>query len=176
MNGQMIFIAMVAACFAAPAGAMEVQSANAASGAMLATQQVKTECGGANISPALAWSGAPVAAKSFAVTMFDPDAHGGWWHWIVFDIPGDVASLPQGAGSGGTLPKTAAQGANDFGDSVYGGACPPPGSGLHHYEITVWAMAASSLPFSANAKGEEIGAYLKAHAIASAKLVPVYQR
>ncbi|MEG1572543.1 MAG: YbhB/YbcL family Raf kinase inhibitor-like protein, partial [Bacteroidales bacterium] len=46
-------------------------------------------CTGKNISPQLSWTNAPLGTKSFAITMYDPDAPSGsgWWHWLMFDIP-----------------------------------------------------------------------------------------
>ena len=72
------------------------------------------------------------------------------------------------------LPQGAVQGENDFGDASYGGACPPPGSGQHHYEITVWALPTETVP--SGAKLDDMVSFLKSHAIAQAKLVAVYER
>jgi len=176
MNRPMLAMAAVAALICTGAQAMELSSTMVANGASLSTDQIKSGCGGKNISPALSWSGAPAATKSFAVTTFDPDAHGGWWHWVVVDIPASVQALPAGAGSGTGLPPGSVQGENDFGDASYGGACPPPGSGQHHYEFTVWALPDASAPLGAAPKAEDVAAYLKAHAIAHTELVAVYER
>jgi len=93
-------------------------------------------CTGGNTSPALAWTGAPAAAKSFAVTIYDPDAPtgSGWWHWVVYNLPATTTSLPAGAGdaSKNLLPAGAVQGNTDFGAPGYGGACPPAGDKPHH--------------------------------------------
>ena len=73
-------------------------------GSTIANAQVFNEfgCKGGNVSPALAWSGAPAGTQSFALLMHDPDAPtgSGWWHWIVYDIPPGTAALPVGAGTG----------------------------------------------------------------------------
>jgi hypothetical protein len=114
-------------------------------------------CHGGNRSPAIAWSGAPPGTKSFAVTLYDPDAPtgSGWWHWTVFNIPAAVASLPEGAGSptGPGLPDGAIQGRTDFGAPGFGGACPPEGDPPHHYVLTVWALKVEKLPLDASAGG-----------------------
>ena len=47
-----------------------------------------------DVSPALAWSGAPDGTKSFAVICHDPDAplvspsgRYGYVHWVLYNIP-----------------------------------------------------------------------------------------
>jgi len=165
-------VAFCAALGATHASALELSSPDIAPGATLAPAQVYSECGGSNVSPALSWSGAPPATKSFALTAFDPDAHGGWWHWIVYNIPAAANAVAHGAVS----PAGAELGRNDFGHKTYDGACPPPGSGTHHYQFKVWALGTPSLPDDAAAKGETIGPYLEAHALASATLTATYER
>ena len=84
-------------------------------------------CAGGNKSPHLKWSGAPAGTRSFAVTLYDPDAPtgSGFWHWLVVNIPADVSELAEGAGSrGGNLPAGALHTRTDFGAPGYGGPCP----------------------------------------------------
>ena len=156
------------------ADAMELSSPEFPNGGVLSLSQVK--CGGENISPSLQWSGEPAPTKSFALTVFDPDAHGGWWHWIVLDIPANVHRLSSGAGSGAGLPPGAIPGLNDFRQAAYGGPCPPPGSGVHHYQFTLWALPSANLPLNADAKPDSVGQYLASHALNKAELIGTYQR
>lgn len=99
-------------------------------------------CGGSNTSPQLSWSGAPPETKSFVVTLFDPDAptSTGFWHWVVYNIPATVTTLPAGAGSTASPVKGAGSGFADFGFNHYGGPCPPVGDSPHHYIFTVYAL------------------------------------
>lgn len=166
--------AAVVMLIATPVQAMQIMSPDFADGSAMAVAQIK--CGGGNVSPALHWSGEPAGTKSFALTMFDPDAHGGWWHWIVLDIPADVHAMASGAGSGSGLPQGAVPGLNDFHDPGYDGPCPPPGSGTHHYEITLWAMPDARTSLGANPTGAEALAYVQLHAVAHAQTVGTYKR
>ena len=137
-------------------------------------------CTGQNISPALAWSDAPAGTKSFAITVYDPDAPtgSGWWHWVVYNIPAATTSLPAGAGdaSKNLLPAGAVQGNTDFGAPGYGGPCPPPGSKVHHYQFTVFALKVEKLDLPAGATAAYVGFNLRANMIAKAELTALYKR
>lgn len=104
-------------------------------------------CTGDNVSPDLTWSGAPPGTKSYAITIWDPDAPTGvgFVHWLLFNIPGDVTSLPAGAGSRRDAGVRATHGTNDFGTRDFGGSCPPPGDPPHHYHLTVYALDVDKL-------------------------------
>ena len=158
--------------------ALDLTSSEIANGSMMRTAQVNSRCGGENRSPALAWSGAPKGMQSFALTMFDSDANGGrgFWHWVVFHISSDVRGLADGAGSGAGVPAGVVQGQNDFGDAGYGGPCPPPGSGAHHYIFTLYALSSASPPLDSKAAPAAVAEYAKAHAVATATLTGIYQR
>lgn len=124
------------------ATAITVTSTTFQPGGVLPVTAEFSGCGGGNTSPQLSWSNAPASTKSFVVTLFDPDAptSTGYWHWVVFNIPAAVTSLPAGAG-GGAKPVSGAQsGYTDFGFSHYGGPCPPSGDPPHHYVFTVYAL------------------------------------
>ncbi|MCC3313419.1 YbhB/YbcL family Raf kinase inhibitor-like protein [Nocardia africana] len=140
--------------------------------------------GGRDISPQLSWSGFPAETKSFAVTVYDPDAPtgSGFWHWAVADIPASVTSLESGAGSagegseGGALPTGAIQLRNDGGFAGFVGAAPPPGHGYHRYFIVVHAVDVESLGIGADATPAYLGFNLFSHAIARATLVGTYEQ
>ncbi|MDQ3100879.1 MAG: YbhB/YbcL family Raf kinase inhibitor-like protein [Bacteroidota bacterium] len=132
-------------------------------------------CSGKNISPQLAWRNPPEGTRSFAITMYDPDAPtgSGWWHWVVYDIPFSMKEIPAGAGSadGTGLPKGATQSITDFGMAGYGGPCPPPGHGPHQYVITIHALDVEKLEVPANASPALIGFNSNSHSLARASLI-----
>ncbi|MGH8413804.1 MAG: YbhB/YbcL family Raf kinase inhibitor-like protein [Gammaproteobacteria bacterium] len=137
-------------------------------------------CAGGNHSPALHWSRAPAGTKSFAVTIYDPDAPtgSGWWHWTMFNIPATVTSLPADAGAehSHTFPRGAVEGRTDFGFSRYGGPCPPVGDAPHHYQVTVYALKIAKLPLDSSASGAMVGYYLHFNTLAIARLTGLYGR
>lgn len=135
-------------------------------------------CEGGNISPALEWSGVPEGTKSLVVTAYDPDAPtgSGWWHWVAFNIPANVSSLAQGAGSvGGDMPEGAVQSLTDFGVPGFGGACPPAGE-VHRYQFKVHALGVEALGLDENASAALVGFMTGANTIATANLTAVYTR
>jgi Raf kinase inhibitor-like YbhB/YbcL family protein len=176
----------VAALAASGANAkgMKLTSPQIKHGAKIANEQVFKGfgCTGDNVSPALSWSGAPKGTKSFAVTMYDPDAPtgSGWWHWVVFNIPAGTTSLPKGAGdpSKNLMPQGAIQSRTDFGADGYGGPCPPKGDKPHHYHITVFAVDVAKLPdaTSDQASAALVGFDLHFHTLAKASLTGRYGR
>ena len=158
-----------------------LSSTDIAAGKPLSLKQVFNAfgCRGDNISPQLAWHGAPKGTQSFAITAYDPDAPSGsgWWHWTVVNIPADVSSLATGASSSPAgLPVGAIQGRNDYGNSGFGGACPPAGDKPHHYQFTVWALKVDHLSVDANASGALIGYMLRANALAKVQIVAPTRR
>lgn len=137
-------------------------------------------CTGGNVSPAIEWHGAPAKTKSFAVTVYDPDAPtgSGWWHWVVYNIPANVTKLPAGAGDASKhlLPAGAVQGKTDFGTAGYGGPCPPAGDKPHHYHFTVYALDTDKLDIPSSASAAYVGFNLHGHTLAKAELVALYGR
>lgn len=137
-------------------------------------------CTGSNTSPALEWHGAPANTKSYAITLYDPDAPtgSGWWHWVVYNIPASVTKLAAGAGDPkkSALPPGATQGNTDFGSPGYGGPCPPAGDKPHHYHLTVIALDTDKLDIPPTATAAYVGFNLHAHTIGKAELISLYGR
>jgi Raf kinase inhibitor-like YbhB/YbcL family protein len=171
-------LATAFALLATHASAMTLKSSDVGENTYFPETEICARYGGADISPALAWSGAPATTKSFAVTMFDPDAHGGgWWHWLVVNIPPGTTALAQGAGSGkAALPEDALEAANSNGVNAYSGPCPPAGSGTHHYEITLWALDSAKAAIDADGDPQITGEWLQKHNIGMTRITPVYRK
>jgi len=163
------------------AGKFTLSSTDISAGGQIAEQQVFNGfgCKGGNVSPTLSWSSPPAGAKSFALLMHDPDAPtgSGWWHWVLYDIPASVSSLPAGAGDPhkSLLPAGAVQGRTDFGTLGYGGPCPPPGK-PHHYYLRLYALKVAKLDVPADASAAYIGFTVRMQSLGKAELMGVYGR
>ncbi len=96
---------------------------------------VKYTCNGADVSPPLAWTGAPAGTKSIALIMDDPDApKEPWTHWVLYDIAPTASSIAEGASAG-------RPGRNDWHMAGYRGPCPP--KGRHRYFFKLYALDAA---------------------------------
>ncbi len=151
-------------------------------GGQLTIEQVYSGfgCTGKNISPSLKWGGAPKNAKSFALTIYDPDAPtgSGWWHWIIFNIPANATELKTDAGNPqkSIAPAGSVQSMTDYGKPGFGGACPPPGDKPHRYVFTLFALDVPRLDLDEKAGPALVGYMLNQHAIAKAGLISYYGR
>jgi len=191
MLRTLVFVCGVAAV--TPVCAMSLTSKDIADGKEISAAQIYPRCGGQNISPALSWSDAPPGTESYVVTMIDLDVKpSGWSHWIVVNIPRNATSLASGArtvvttrtgtpsapaGSapqvpaGPTMPEGAVSIFSNFGEAFYDGPCPPPGTGTHHYQVTVWAMPAPVFnDIYPDEKASEVMFALQRAALASASI------
>lgn len=133
-------------------------------------------CDGTDVSPPFSWSGAPPGTKSFALLCEDPDAPvGTWHHWAVFDIPPTATGLDEG------MPRDprvgpVRQAINDFRKTGYGGPCPPPGHGVHHYRFRLLALDVESLDLDERAACSDVAEAALPHVLISAEIVGTYSR
>src|SRR3954447_11342023 len=158
-----------------------VTSTDVADGEKLGDDQVSDilGAGGKDVSPQLSWTGFPEGTKSFAVTVYDPDAPtaSGFWHWAVANIPVTVTELPAGAGDkdGSGLPDGAVQLRNDGGFAGYVGAAPPSGHGAHRYFVVVHAVDTENLDVAPDTTPAVLGFNLFFHTLARATMVVTYE-
>lgn len=142
-------------------------------GSVIAPQQLVEDLGGQNLSPDLAWTGAPDGTRSFAITCYDPDAPtgSGFWHWIAWDVPAGTTSLPLGVARDDV---SLQQAVNDFGRIGYDGPQPPPGM-PHRYVFTVHALPVPTL--GADPTGPHVGIRFAifTQQLASASITASYQ-
>lgn len=134
-------------------------------------------CDGANVSPALTWSGAPAHTQTFALIADDPDAPAGTWvHWVLYNLPATANALPEHVAADETLVShgNAAQGRNDFRKIGYGGPCPPPGK-PHRYFFKLYALD-TALPLRPGATKAQLEAAMAGHVVATAQLMGTYAR
>lgn len=124
-------------------------------------------CDGADISPPLAISDVPEGTAALALLMDDPDAPVGTWdHWVAFNLP-VVETIAEDAGSAGT------DGRNSWGNTGYGGPCPP--GGTHRYFFRLYALDAA-LDLDEGAGKQQVLSAIEGHVLAEAELMGTYSR
>jgi Raf kinase inhibitor-like YbhB/YbcL family protein len=173
----LILAGLFATVASAQQQALTVTSVALTDGGMLDTKNANSanNCGGGNVSPPLAWSGAPAGTPSFAVVMIDPDGGKGLGsvHWVAYGIDPSVTSLAEGEGG---VPSQKCVGGNNGASMVYRGPCPPAGDQPHHYVIGVYAL---DLAPNALQPGLTRDAFLEAirgHNLAEASIVGRHAR
>src|SRR6266852_2478810 len=135
----------------------------------------KFTCDGPDVSPPLAWSGAPPGTTSLALIVDDPDAPAGTWvHWVLYDLPANISKLPEDLVKGQHLPNGAKQGLNDFKHLGYGGPCPPPGN-PHRYFFKLYALDAF-LDLKPGATKQAVEQAMAKHVLAQGQLMGTYKR
>lgn len=142
------------------------------------TMPARYTCEGINVSPPLAWTGAPTGTRSLALIVDDPDAPDPaaprmtWVHWVLYNLPPTAASLPEGVAPS-ALPAGTRQGTNDFTTTVYGGPCPPVGR--HRYFHKLYALD-MLLPDLGKPRKGDLERAMKGHVLAEAQLIGTYQK
>jgi Raf kinase inhibitor-like YbhB/YbcL family protein len=138
---------------------------------------------GQDVSPPLEWRDPPTGTQEFALICDDPDAPSAepWVHWVIYGLPADVRSLPEGIASGKsqlTEPAAARQGMNSWGSGVtvgYRGPMPPQGHGTHHYHFKLHALG-RKLDVPPAATKQQLLNTMKGHVLAKCDLIGTYQR
>lgn len=126
---------------------------------------------GQDVSPPLAWTGAPAGTREFAIIMDDPDAPGAepWVHWVLYAIPANVSTLAEAGTAGGV------EGVNSWKRAGYGGPMPPIGHGAHHYHFKVYALDLQLALPAAASKAQLLKA-MQGRVLAFGELVGTYER
>ena len=136
-------------------------------------------CDGEDVSPGLSWSDAPANTEAFAMILDDPDAPGGTFtHWLLYNVPPSLSSLPEGVPNDAAPPvaagQAAHQGLNDFGTLGYGGPCPPPGA-AHRYNFTLYALD-ETVDLAPGASKQRLLEAMQGHILGEGRLIGTYSR
>ena len=140
---------------------------------------VEYTCEADDVSPPLAWSGAPEGTETFVLIVDDPDAPGQTFvHWVCFNLSGDATRLVRDvdvadAFAGASV--TPQEGSNDFNNIGYGGPCPPPGDDPHRYVFRLYALD-TVLDLGAGASKQQVTDAMDGHVLAEADLMGTFAR
>ncbi len=132
-------------------------------------------CQGEDISPALAWSGAPEGTECYALLLEDPDAPSGTYiHWVIYNIPATERGLSEDFPKRDKLPNGTRQGVNDFKQMGYGGPCPPPGK-AHRYYFKLYALDAQ-INIPGEATRDQLLNAMHGHILAESETMGTYAK
>jgi len=180
---SLIFILLFVSCSVAHAqAALRINSVDIAPNATIDNKFVFNGfgCSGDNTSPQISWSGAPIGTKSFAYTVYDPDAPtgSGWWHYLAVNIPVKYKELPTSFSSENTfsVKDGIKQIRNDFGIRNFGGPCPPQGDKAHRYVFTIYALKVEKLDVSENMPAANAGFLINQNIVGKATFTGFYKR
>ncbi len=135
-------------------------------------------CEGRDVSPALAWQGAPPGTKSLVLIVDDPDAPDPrapkmvWVHWVLYNLPPESQGLPRGVTSS-QLPAGTGEGLNDWGRTGYGGPCPP--IGRHRYYFKLFALD-TVLPNLGHPRKADVERAMQGHVLQQVDLMGTYEK
>jgi len=178
----LILTAFFVSCSTSHAKAFKVKSSEIKYGGMIKETHVFDGfgCSGKNISPQISWKNAPKDTKSFAITVYDPDAPtgSGWWHWFLVNIPSSYEEIPSnfGAQNKFSLDEGILQVRNDFGQYKFGGPCPPKADKRHRYIFTIHALKVEKLDLDKNATAALAGFMINQNSIAKTSFMAFYDR
>jgi Raf kinase inhibitor-like YbhB/YbcL family protein len=137
---------------------------------------------GEDVSPPLVWTEVPAGTKELALICDDPDAPTPqpWVHWLLYKIPPETTSLPEGIPAAAKLSaqRGALQGKNSWpsGKTVgYRGPAPPHGHGVHHYHFRLYALN-GPIELEPGSDKAAVLAAISGHVLGEALLVGTYQR
>ncbi len=166
---------------AAPQGGVQMTDFSVTTTAFERDKTIPTRftADGDDVSPALAWSGVPNGAKTLAVICDDPDAPTAepWVHWVIFNIPTSLKSLPEGIEKTSS-PKSvsgASQGQNTWGKRGWNGPSPPKGHGVHHYHFKVYALN-ETLTVTGEVDKKKLLAAMENHVVGQGEIIGTYER
>jgi Raf kinase inhibitor-like YbhB/YbcL family protein len=135
---------------------------------------------GADVSPKLVVESVPDEAKSLALLVDDPDAPGysgtgGFVHWLLWNVPGDVDHIPEGVSHESTVFQGARQGTNDFDEVGYRGPLPPESDGPHTYRFTMYAVE-NILNLEGGSRRDALETALDGHVLGTHQVTAQFER
>ncbi len=178
----LLFLLILSSCKSSYLNDFQLNSSDIAKDEFIAKDHVFNSfgCDGENISPQLSWKNPPEGTKSFALTVYDPDAPtgSGWWHWVVLNIPKHHDNLARGFGDKEEfrLKNDITQIKNDYGTYTYGGPCPPKGDKPHRYIFTIHALKTSKIMLNRSDSAAKAGFMINANSIGTASFSAKFGR